>query len=602
MRCLAFLFAASAALAQNAPPGGLLCAPFGPGGTWNLYQTSLEPLTWAAAQKLAAETKDPKGGTDKMGHLVTIGSAAENMFVYQHVEGWYIWIGLTDNEKHGGREAGGNRAGGWQWVTGEAPGSFTPPWRGSEPNADTTGGEDAVAMEYGGLWGDWPIGEGAETEVKYPFLIEWDTALPAPVEGVRTIGRVLPERWPVDLWFNNAQRDNPGPWAMCALSGLNGHSLREMLDGFLPAMKANTPVFDEQHLNFRMASTGPAAGGWIALGNEPPHPLTDQGSGALHVTKVRVDSPGLWSINIHADDFFAARFPGLKWKRVTGLADVDPLDPETMFYDCEFGDGRGIGIIELPAGEHRLEVFLGNRIRGAMLQVLAAPGEHLTDGATDRWRLPGHKAGDTTLAWPGISDSGWTVTRALLHDRDKPLRNLRGAFAQVQSEEAFTAAGLERIHFTDPSAPGDAAFPDAAPFPGDAPGDQNDFAVFATATLVIPRDGTYHLGIHCEDHGALCIGGEKLLAIVRSTGGNARMDGDTIWEENPARVGSNSQNVVAVTLKKGEYPIEVLYAETNGPSVLSVFGSPAAYPPRLLEKGGAETEPDVDGLPLVPAK
>ena len=53
------------AIAANAPPGGLLCAPFGPGGTWNLYQTSVTPLTWAKAQELAASTKDPKGGTDR---------------------------------------------------------------------------------------------------------------------------------------------------------------------------------------------------------------------------------------------------------------------------------------------------------------------------------------------------------------------------------------------------------------------------------------------------------------------------------------------------------------------------------------------------------
>ena len=67
-------------------------------------------------------------------------------------------------------------------------------------------------------------------------------------------------------------------------------------------------------------------------------------------------------------------------------------------------------------------------------------------------------------------------------------------------------------------------------------------------------------------------------------------------------MGTNAQNVGAVTLKKGEYPVEVLYGETTGPSVLSVFGAPAGYPPRLLEKGGAKLEPDVDGLPLVEVK
>jgi len=599
MRSLSFLAAASLATAQTSPPGAFLCAPFGPGGTWNLYQTSTEPLTWAKAAALAASQKDPQGGTDKMGHLVTIGSPAENMFVYQFVEGWYLWIGLTDHEKYGGREAGSNRAGGWAWVTGEPFADFTPPWCGAEPNAGADGGEDAVAMEYGGRWADWPMGAGAENEIAYPFLIEWDTALPEPIKGVRIIERVLPEQWPVDLLDGKAARTGSGPWTICAVSDLNGHNLRAAVAGFTAAMKPETPRFAMPRLNYRTASTAPPAGGWIEILNEPAHPLSDKGSAALHVATVRLDQPGVWSINIHSDDFFAARFPGHRWKRVHGLAGTDPLDPQTMFYDCEHGDGQGIGIIELPAGEHRFEVFLGNRIRGALLQVLAAPGEFSTDGATDRWRLPGYKAGDTTLAWPGISGEGWSVVRALPEEN---LRTLRRAFTQVQSESAFKSAAFDRLHFIEPAAPGDILFPDPLPFPADAPGDQNNFAVFASATLVIPRDGVYHFGVHSEDHSALCLGGQKLLAHIRSTGGTGRMDGDTVWEENPARTGHNTQNVAAVSLTKGEHPIEVLYAETIGPSVLSVFAGPAASPPRLLVKGGAMIEPDVDGLPLVEVK
>ncbi len=600
MRSLLFLAAASFATAQTSPPGAFLCAPFGPGGTWNLYQTSTEPLTWAKAAALAASLKDPKGGTDKTGHLVTIGSAAENMFVYQFVEGWYLWIGLTDNERHGGREAGSNRAGGWTWVTGEPfAGDFTPPWCGAEPNARTAGGEDGVAMEYAGRWADWPVGEGAEQEVAYPFLIEWDTALPAPVEGTRVIGRVLPEKWAVDLLDGKSARSGSGPWTIAAASDLNGHNLRATVADFTAALQPDTPRFAMERLNYRTATTAAPAGGWIAISDEPAHPLSEKGSGALHVTKVRVDTPGVWSINIHSDDFFAARFPGHKWKRVHGLAGTDPLDPETMFYDCENGDGQGIGIIELPAGEHRFEVFLGNRIRGALLQVLAAPGEFSAGGATDKWRIPGYKGGETTLAWPGIADAGWTVARAL---PDAGLGTLRAAFNQLQSEDVFTNAACDRIHFIEPAAPGDILFPDPLPFPADAPGDQNNFAILASATLIIPRDGVYHFGVHSEDHSALCIGGEKLLAHIRSTGGAGRLDGDTVWEEAPVRTGHNSQNVVSVALNKGEYPIEVLYAETLGPSVLSVFAAPAGCPPRLLVKGGAGIQPDVDGLPLVEVK
>ena len=588
------------AIAANSPPGGLLCAPFGPGGTWNLYQTSVEPLTWTKAQELAAATKDPKGGTDKPGHLVTIGSAAENMFVYQFVEGWYLWIGLTDNEKYGGREAGSNRRGGWRWVTGEPLGDYAP-WRGPEPNAGSEGGEDAVAVEYAGRWADWGIGAGGEIEHQHPFLIEWDTNLPAPVEGVRAIGRVLPEHWPVAILAGSSERKGAGAWTTCSMMNLESHSIREMLEDFLPALKADIPRYGMPQLNYHLMETRATAGGWIAISGKPAHPCEEKGCGALHVGTVHVATPGVWSFNIHGDDFFAARFPGIKWKSATGLGGLDPLDAETLFFDTESGDGCAIGVIELPAGDHRMEIFLGNRINGMMLQVLAAPGAFSSEGATDAWRVPGHKAAGE-LAWPGVSDTGWTVSRTLVPDNGKPLRTLRNAFSLVEHTEGFALNDVDRVNFTDSGAEGDVEFPDPAGFPLDAPGDQNNYAIRATATLVIPRDGDYHIGVHSEDHSALCIGGQKWKKLVRGTGYTYRIDGDTLWEEDPDRTGSNAQNIGAITLKKGEYPIEVLYAETSGPSILSVFASPAGYPPRLLTKGGAKIEADMDGLPLVEVK
>lgn len=587
------------AIAGTSPPGGLLCGPFGPGGTWNLYQTSTEPLTWVKAWELASAAKDPRAGTDKMGHLVTVGSAAENMFVYQFVEGNHLWIGLTDNEKYGGREAGSDRQGGWCWVTGEPLGDYAP-WRGSEPNNEAPGGKDAVAVGFNGHWSEWSIGTGVVQD-QLPFLIEWDTQLPNPIEGVRTIGRVLPKRWPADILTGKGTIEGTGPWTTCSLMKLDGHSLREMLEGFLPALTDDIPRYRMPRLNYHLAGNHFSVGGWIAITDAPAHPCEEKGCGALHVATVRVATPGAWSFNIHSDDFFAARFPGLKWKSATGLGGTDPLDAETLFFDTASGDGCAIGVIELPAGDHRMEVFLGNRLHGMMLQVLAAPGNFSCQGQTDTWRHPGHKAAGE-LAWPGVSAAGWTVTRTLVPDGGNPLRNLRSAFRLLDNEAGFTDHGLNRINLTDSGAAGDVEFPDPVSFPCDAPGDQNNFAIRATATLVIPRDGDYHLGVHSEDHSALCIGGQKWTAHLRSTGGTGRVDGDTLWEEKSGFAGTNTQNVAAITLQKGEYPIEVLYAEITGTSVLSVFGSPAGYPPRLLTKGGAKIEPDIDGLPLLEGK
>jgi hypothetical protein len=96
---------APASLQAGWPDGTLFTAPFGPGGTWNLYKTVSRPMTWTEAQSEAERSVDPLGKTGKPGHLICIGSAAENMFVYQKVQGHYIWLGLTDSEKRGGKEA-----------------------------------------------------------------------------------------------------------------------------------------------------------------------------------------------------------------------------------------------------------------------------------------------------------------------------------------------------------------------------------------------------------------------------------------------------------------------------------------------------------------
>jgi hypothetical protein len=159
---------------------------------------------------------------------------------------------------------------------------------------------------------------------------------------------------------------------------------------------------------------------------------------------------------------------------------------------------------------------------------------------------------------------------------------------------------IDRINFTDSGAAGDVEFPDPAGYPGDEPGGDDGFSILAHGNLVIPRDGTYHFGIHSEDHCALCIGGRKFNRIVHDTGHRAKLEGDTIYEGEIDRRGANARIVGEITLEKGTYPIEVLQAEILGTAVLSVFGGPAGFPPRLLTKGGAAIEPDIDGLPLAP--
>ncbi|HWB03563.1 MAG TPA: lectin-like protein [Verrucomicrobiales bacterium] len=582
--------------AEPVVPGTFLTAPFGPGGTWNLYQTSKSPLSWVAAQELADKTADPRGGTGKPGHLAVISSAAENMFIYQYALGDYLWIGLTDNERWEGREAGADRAGGWRWVNGE-PYTWNA-WRSPEPNENERHGEDGVAVERCGRWSDWGIGFAEQAKPKQPFVIEWDTQLPQPVPGCVKIDRVLPAKWPADLLAWKGAVAGSGRWSVFAKTRIDGSNIRTIVAGLGSGLKEmEPPLYLMPRLNYRWPGRPERVGGWVEVADAPDHPCFEGGCGALHVAKVHLDKPGTWSFNVHCDDYFALRLPGFKWKSLTGLGGIDPLDPETIYFDTVSGDGGAIGVIDLPAGDHTIEAVVGNRLFEIMLQIMAAPGEFTMDGATDRWRFPGHKAKED-LAWPGIDEAGWKVTRIGKPEGAKPLVMFEEAISMAESGEPTASGVFDSINFIDSGAAGDIKFPSPVSFPGDKPGNQDSYVIKAEAKLVIPRDGTYHIGIHADDHCGMCIVNHKWNRLIRDTGYRARMKYDTLGEEIPDDLGTNTQIVGEITLTKGVYPIEVVYAEMGGPSVMSVFGGPPGFPPRLLTKNGAKIEPDIDGLPL----
>ncbi|MEK7950036.1 hypothetical protein [Luteolibacter soli] len=595
---IATLVAAPASLHAAWPNGTFFTAPYGPGGTWNLYKTVDTTMTWTEAQSMAERSVDPLGKTGKPGHLVCIGSAAENMFVYQKVLGHYIWLGMSDNEKYGGKEAGSDRTKGWHWVTGE-PVTFQA-WRSMEPNEYLPTGEDAVAIESSGRWGDWAIGsDGQQMDFRNASMIEWETRSPGPVPGAERIRRVLPAKWRVDLSNNERNGPGDGPWTVMSVLGIQSFSIwTAVMDLQVRMSLLKDSTRRCQRVNYHVEYGISLAGGWTEVKDHPDFPMVKDTCAALHVAKVKLDKPGTWSINVHGDDYYAVRFPGHKWKSVSGLGGIDPLDPETMYFESESGDGNSIGVIDLPAGESTIEVLLVNRTADGMIQVLAAPGEHVLDGSTDQWRDPGHKAaGD--LAWPGIGSKGWTVIRKDLPAGAKPMESLQDAMGLPASAPSVTAENVEKLNYIDSDGASDIKFSNPVEVPGDRPGAQDQFMVMAQAELVIPRDGLYQIGIYSDSKAALRIADQKWLRFVRDNTYKGKLEGDTIHVEDEDRNGNYGMLFGEVELKKGSYTIEALYVNLKSPCALSVFGAPAGYAPRLLAKDGGKIEPDIDGMPLV---
>ena len=429
-------------------------------------------------------------------------------------------------------------------------------------------------------------------------MIEWETRSPEPVPGAIKIEKIMPDKWSVDLSAWKGPVRGEGPWTVLSTLGLDSTSIWTVVQGLQQEMPSITTATRMSEMNYHVERGSFFGGGWIEIKDNPKFPMTMNNCAALHVAKVKLDKPGTWSINVHGDDYFAVRFPGHKWKSANGLGGIDPLDAETLYYECESGDGCMVGVIDLPAGESTVEVLLGNRMFDCMIQMLAAPGEHTLDGSTDKWRVPGHKAkGD--LAWPGVSSNGWSVIRKNLPVGAKPMEKLMDGMSLPDSAPAVTAEGVEKINYIDSGAASDIEFPNPVELPGDEPGGQDQFVVMAQAELVIPRDGIYNIGIHSDNRCALRIADQQWLRFIRDSTYHGKIEGDTMHSEEPEVMGTAGQLFGEIELKKGTYTIEAFYANTKGPTTLSVFGAPSGYAPRLLAKDGGQIEPDIDGLPLV---
>jgi lectin-like protein len=136
-------------------PPGLVEWPVSEGGNGHVYEYVTVPGSWTTA-RAAAAARSFRGVA---GHLVTVGSAAENTVVVNLRGNGDLrgWIGLTDEVVEGT----------FQWITGE-PVDYTN-WNSGEPNAETPG-EDYVEMFAASVWNDIENGAG----VNQGYLVEYD--------------------------------------------------------------------------------------------------------------------------------------------------------------------------------------------------------------------------------------------------------------------------------------------------------------------------------------------------------------------------------------------------------------------------------------------
>jgi len=130
-------------------------------GHWYEHITVAQSFHDAVAE---AETRTHLG---LAGHLVTIGSAAENEFVHGLTQASATWLGASDVTVEGE----------WRWVSGPETGQLLTytNWGPGEPN--NVGNEDYAIFNNpwgGGMWNDRP-----DTTAFY--VVEYSAPIPEPL-------------------------------------------------------------------------------------------------------------------------------------------------------------------------------------------------------------------------------------------------------------------------------------------------------------------------------------------------------------------------------------------------------------------------------------
>ncbi len=335
---------------------GLFYGPYGPGGTWNLYEVVNIPRTWIDAHSDALSRV--RAGV--AGHLVTISSLAENLFIQSICGGLSNdpWIGLTDSDTFaalGAQEYGNTsswplppagtpptstqRGAGFVWVTGE-PFVFQR-WNSGQPD-DASPGQDGVFLSRSsGFWSDDRSGEGAQTGVYRPYIVEYELGLP-------------------DRAFLAVQRVS----SATPLTSID--QAVELLQGGAGTTVAATVV------NF-IDPQNAAPGRFTNNAAFPADTSADDNHFAVKVSgAIRIPTSGSWTFHVNSDEGFRLRIRGATFVAAYGTGTT--IAGDTLQFSGMRTAADSLGVATLAAGDYEFELYYFESSGAAGLELSAAYG------------------------------------------------------------------------------------------------------------------------------------------------------------------------------------------------------------------------------------
>ena len=300
---------------------------------------------------------------------------------------------------------------------------------------------------------------------------------------------------------------------------------------------------------------------------------------------LRFSQAGEFTFGVHSDDGMGLRFlGGPTFVSSDGLGGIDKADPSALVFTGATGDSNTRGVLSVPvAGTYEVEFLWWEAGGGDNGELFVSKGA-ISGGDADpaaSWSLVGQSE-TVTFNIPGVDASGWTIETS--EPGGEEVGNIEAGIADLAAG-VTTEEGADVFNINDPQAGGPGAYPGDTTFPSNTDVDDDDWAVRATAKLVIPATGEYQLGFRGDDGGQLKVAGQTFKDIVADATGTATIEGDTVITD---ALTGNSNTIASIDLEVGTYDIEFIGFERGGGAYFEVFGIGTGGPsPVLLAKEGA---------------
>jgi hypothetical protein len=623
-------------LADRADAGKLFTGQFGTSNSWNVYEAINLGLTWEEAYYYSQNAPDPTGGS-AVGHLVVLGSAAENTFVNTQAPG-DRWIGLTDRVG----VAPGAFEGFFAWVNGE-PLNYTN-WNVGEPN-NSSAAEDAGQMVSNGGWNDngsgFSVDEPApdfdsfdDSDPVFNFAIEWDTNLPSQptLSPTRNNPAALNRVFPTPLarlpgpngsaeGFGVREVRNAGPVA----GAREGVAL--LASGTGTIFDGTAPVIDLRDPQTNSGGTG------SVVGTELPfisHIDGTEDNDLQTVIKGTFQIPagqgGLYTFSGRSDDGFAMRIlsqatpssPVVQHKFIdskNGAVDVDG----SLVFLYPTGDSNTQGLINLAPGTYDVEFTAFENGGGAYWELTTAKGDFVNPApnTSAQYILLGDPS---TKAQSGFAQPVRLTGNASVNNYSGNTGTIAATITNSRTATPTATGSFADVILTDGASPGSiccdrpgANLPASQvhQFPISTGDDFPDFSTFVTGAFnvtAVDTDGqpgeTLTFALQSDDSTALRIIGQDFLAASPTTAdggtstlGDPEANGDTYLLAGFESTG-NANTFGTIRLMEGQaYNFEAWHRQGGGDAGMEIwvaagdylatgFNSSAFYPLSALSLAG----------------